>query len=97
VPFASPAALTDTVIVEGAVPDVGLMFNQLALSLAVQLSVPVPQLEMLNDCGGGLAPLDELKVRLVGLVHTLAPFTFRITETLSWAQQVAVRNRRFAE
>jgi hypothetical protein len=50
------------------VPDVGLSVNQVALSLAVQMSVPVPVLLMLKVWLAGLAPpCVAVKERLVGL------------------------------
>jgi hypothetical protein len=39
-PTARPVLLTDTVSVDGAVPDAGLILSQLALSLAVQFNTP---------------------------------------------------------
>jgi hypothetical protein len=90
VPFGSPAGLTDTVITEPAVPDVGVIFNQLALSVADQFIVPFPQFEIVSVCAGGALPSGELKARPVGLVQTSAPFTVRLTETLSCAQQLVV-------
>ena len=47
------------------VPDAGERFNQAALSPAVQVSVPVPVLEIVKDCADGLdAPDVPVNVRL---------------------------------
>src|SRR5262245_60981562 len=42
VPAVRPVMLTEAVTVAGAVPEVGLRLSQVALSLALKLSVPPP-------------------------------------------------------
>ena len=44
VPGASPATFAETVRVAAFVPDVGATLSQVALSLTLQLSVPLPEL-----------------------------------------------------
>ena len=67
VPISRPDGSTDTVSVEGAVPETGLTSNQEALLLALQVSVPPPPLSMLTVFAGGTDPLRERNTRLVGL------------------------------
>jgi hypothetical protein len=56
------------VMVPVLVPDAGDRINHADVSLAVQVKVPPPVLEILNDVGAGLAPpaVPE-KVRLLTL------------------------------
>ncbi len=56
VPAVMPAVLTLTVMVPGPVPEAGLRLSQLALSVAVQLNVPLPELEMEMVLFAGLLP-----------------------------------------
>jgi hypothetical protein len=77
---------TDTVVVEGAVPDVGLTLSHVALSLAVQFSVPPPVLVMFKDWFAGLAPPAAVKLKLVGLtpiVGEAAALTVNVTGTVT--------------
>ena len=65
--------LAETLAVEGAVPLVGLMLNQLALLLALQFNVPPPELVILSDWLAGLDPLTvALKLKLDGLTPIVA-------------------------
>src|SRR5690348_16577831 len=58
----------ETDAVAAPVPLAGESESQLALSDALQESVPVPPFEMPSDCDGGLVPpTDPAKLRLVGL------------------------------
>ena len=60
--------MTDTVVAEGAVPEVGLTLSQVWLGLAVQLSVPPPVLLIDRDWPAGLLPPAVAeKLRLDGL------------------------------
>lgn len=51
-----PVVTTLTVSVPFPVPDAGLRLSQLALSVAVQLSVPLPELEIETVLFAGLLP-----------------------------------------
>lgn len=86
--------LTEAVRVDGAVPEVGLIVSQLASSVAVQLRAPPAQFVMLSDCGAGLEPSGEVKVRLAGLAQMDVPVIVSDTCTVSLAQQVDVSKSR---
>ena len=65
---------TDTVTVDGAVPEFGLTDNQVLLSLALQVSVPPPPLDTLNVLFEGLAPPSMAeKLKLVGFTTNTGP------------------------
>lgn len=65
VPIARPPMLGVTVIVDGAVPDDGVTDSQLPLAVAVQFSVPAPELVMLMVCvSGAVPPTVPVNVRL---------------------------------
>ena len=67
-PAASPAMFTLAVIVPAFVPLAGVSVSQAALSLAVQVSVPLPVLITPIVFAAGLAaPAAPEKARLVGL------------------------------
>ena len=51
-----PVVFTLIVVVPVPVPDAGLTLSQVALSDAVQLSVPLPELEMVMVRFAGLLP-----------------------------------------
>ena len=73
--------LAEAVTVEGAVPLVGLSVNQVASSLAVQFSVPLPVLVILSVWFAGFAPPTvAVKLRLVGLTPMVG-----VVETLPLA------------
>lgn len=68
----SPAIFTETVSVPALIPEEGVTVSQLppkeVLGVAVQLSVPAPELEMLTVWLAGLAPpCDAVKVSEVAL------------------------------
>ena len=56
VPAVRPVVFTLIVMVPVPVPDAGLTLSQVALSDAVQLSVPLPELEMVMVRFAGLLP-----------------------------------------
>ncbi len=56
VPALRPAGETDTVRVDGAVPEASDTLSQVALAVEVQESVPVPPLAIWMDCDAGSAP-----------------------------------------
>ena len=67
-PAASPAVFTLADIVPAFVPLAGVSVSQAALSLAVQVKVPLPVLEILMGLGAGFVPPTvPVNVRLVGL------------------------------
>ena len=67
-PATSPAVFTLAAIVPAFVPLVGVSVSQAALSLAAQVSVPLPVLDTPIICAAGLAPpAAPEKARLVGL------------------------------
>lgn len=78
------------------VPEAGVSVNQGTLSLAVQLSVPLPVLLILSVCEPGLVlPWVAVKVKLVGLAPiaggTGAAVMVKITGTVTLEAPVAVR------
>jgi hypothetical protein len=56
VPMDKPDVLTATDIVPAPVPEAGLRLSQLALPVAVQLNVPLPELEIEIVLFAGLLP-----------------------------------------
>ena len=80
------------------IPEAGLSLNQAALSLAVQLSVPLPVLLMLKVWVAGLAPpCVAVKERFVGLAPmaggTGAVVTVNVTGTVTEEAPVAFKIR----
>ena len=55
-PALRPAGETDTVSVDGAVPEASDTLSHVALAVEVQESVPVPALAICIDCDAGSAP-----------------------------------------
>ena len=69
-----PVIFTETVTLLGAVPLAELKFSQVALSVAVQLSVPVPPLVIASVWLAGLEPLwAALKLKREGLTAMDGP------------------------
>ena len=67
-PAAKPVRFTLAVTVPLLVPDTGLRVNHAALSEALQLTVPLPLLEMLIGLAAGFVPpAVPVNVRLVGV------------------------------
>ena|SRR5689334_13989243 len=79
VPVESPETLGETVIVDGAAPEVGLSRSQVLVALAVQFSTPLPALVTLIVCEPGSEPIAPKKVIEVGLTDRTAVFTARVT------------------
>src|SRR5947209_718617 len=67
VPAARPAVATETAMLDGAVPERGEAFNQNALVVAVQLSVPPPVFATDTDCGAGAALPAVVEYDIAGL------------------------------
>ena len=78
-----PAILTDTVVLDGVVPEVGLILSQGASSFIVKVS-GMPELLMLSVWLAGLAPsCTAWKLRFVGLTTKTSGFTVKVTGTLT--------------
>lgn len=94
VPAANPDRLTEALTVAVLVPDEGLSVNQFALSLAVQVSVPLPVLATVRGWADGFAPPTvPLKDRLLGLKPMagveVEAVTVRVTG-MYWVELVAL-------
>ena len=84
-PAVMPAVVTLSVMVPAPVPDVGLRLSQLALSVAAQLSVPLPELTTETVLMAGLLPLwmpeKDTLVVLKPIVGVGAAVMSKLTET----------------
>jgi len=72
---------TDTVTVEGVVPEFGARVSQLTFELAVQLTGELPEVILRLWLGGLGPPCAAVKARLVGLAERMPPVIVRPTGT----------------
>ena len=82
-PAARPAILTETVELDGVVPEVGLTLSHGVLTLILKVS-GMPELLMLSVWLAGLAPFCVAwKLMFVGLTTKTSEFTVKVTGTLT--------------